>query len=314
MSACKIILIAGVTASGKSALALALAERLGGVIINADSMQVYRELAILSAQPDAADRARAPHRLYGMIPVAEAYSAGRWLTDAGGELESARKAGQVAIVTGGTGLYFTALEHGLADVPDIPEDIRLHWRAALEREGAAALHGELLRRDPAMAARVEPGDSQRIVRALEVIEATGRSLGEVQQESARHLLPQEGVVRLVVMPPRTPLRQRIANRVDAMIAAGALDEVAALAAMKLDPALPAMKALGVPALIAHLEGRAGLADAIAALKTETGRYAKRQTTWARGRMGHWHWIEGEDALAGDRLLARALAQVEAAEA
>lgn len=296
----RVIVIAGPTTSGKSALALALAERLGGIVINADSMQVYRELRILTARPGEAEMARAPHRLYGSVPASESHSVGRWLVDVSHELAEARKAGHPAIITGGTGLYFDALENGLADIAEIPPDIRAHWRDRLAREGPASLHRVLAERDPGMALRLKPSDGQRLVRALEVIEATGRSLGEAQAESANSPLPATGVTKLVLMPPRPLLNERIEARVDQMMAEGALDEVVALRAMALDSDLPAMKALGIKRLSAHLDGHISLAEAVTGLKTDTRRYAKRQTTWARGRMGHWRWIEGEDACSSDR--------------
>lgn len=285
------ILIAGPTASGKSALALALAGRLGGTIINADSMQVYRELATLTARPDAGDLARAPHRLYGHVAGAEAFSVGRWLAEAEREISTCVAAGGMPIVTGGTGLYFKALLEGIAPVPEIPEDIRAHWRARAAVIGPDALHGELQRRDPVMAGRLRPSDPQRITRALEVIAATGRSLADWQETPGRPLLPVNATLRLVVATERETLRARCDSRFDAMLEAGALGEVAALSALALDPARPIMRALGVRPLAQHVRGELSLAEATIRAKAETRQYAKRQLTWLRGHMGAWTWLD-----------------------
>jgi tRNA dimethylallyltransferase len=286
----KAILIAGPTASGKSAAALALAERLGGTVINADSMQVYRELSILTARPAIGDEARAPHRLYGIVSAGEAYSVGRWLGDAARAIDAARAEGSVPILVGGTGLYFKALLEGLAPVPDIPGDIRAAWRERAEALGAAGLYRELEARDPAMASRLKPNDPQRLVRALEVIDATGISLGEWQGGNAAPGLPVEAVTRLVVAPEREALYAAIDARFDAMIAGGALEEVRALIALNLDPGLPAMRAHGVRELAAYLRGECSLEEAVAKAKTETRRYAKRQMTWLRRFMQDWDWF------------------------
>jgi tRNA dimethylallyltransferase len=284
------ILIAGPTASGKSAAALALAERLGSTVINADSMQVYRELAVLTARPTREDEARAPHRLYGTVPAGEAYSVGRWLEDAARAIEEATSGGRVPILVGGTGLYFKALLEGLAPVPDIPREIRAAWRERAEALGAEGLYRELAARDPAMASRLKPSDAQRLVRALEVIDATGISLGEWQGGNASPLLPAEAVAKLVIAPEREALYAAIDARFDAMFAAGALEEVRALAALGLDPGLPAMRAHGVRELAAHLGGACSLEEAVVKAKTETRRYAKRQMTWLRRFMQDWTWF------------------------
>ena len=284
------ILIAGPTASGKSAAALALAERLGGTVINADSMQVYRELSILTARPKIGDEARAPHRLYGTVPAGEAYSVGRWLDDAARAIEAAKLEGRLSILVGGTGLYFKALLEGLAPVPDIPPEIRAAWRKRAEALGTEGLYRELAARDPAMASRLKPSDPQRLVRALEVIDATGISLGEWQGGHASPLLPAEAVAKLVIAPEREALYAAIDARFDAMIAAGALEEVRALLALGLDPGLPAMRAHGVRELAAYLGGTCSLEEAIAKAKTETRRYAKRQMTWLRRFMQDWTWF------------------------
>jgi tRNA dimethylallyltransferase len=289
------VLIAGPTASGKSAAALELAERLRGTVVNADSMQVYRELAVLTARPSIADMADAPHRLYGMVSAAEAYSVGRWLGDSCRAIAEALEAGRVPILVGGTGLYFKALTEGLAPIPDVPPEIREHWREQADTLGAAQLHSELAARDPAMAARLKPTDPQRIVRALEVVDATGVSLAEWQGASATPMLPPEGVVRVVVAPEREPLYAAIDARFESMIGHGGLNEVKALIALGLDSGLPAMRAHGVRELGAYLAGTQSLDEAIAKAKTESRRYAKRQMTWLRRFMTEWDWVPDADA-------------------
>ena len=284
------ILIAGPTASGKSSAALELAESLQGTVINADSMQVYRELAVLTARPTSADIERAPHRLYGTISAAEAYSVGSWLDDAARAIAEAASEGRVPVLVGGTGLYFKALTEGLAPIPDVPPEIREHWRERAEAQGAEQLHRELAARDPAMAARLKPTDPQRIARALEVIDATAVSLAEWQGASALPVLLPHGVLRLVVAPERAPLYAAIDARFEAMIGQGALEEVTALLALGLDPGLPAMRAHGVRELGAYLVGANSLDEAIAKAQTETRRYAKRQMTWLRRFMTDWDWV------------------------
>ena len=286
----QVVLIAGPTASGKSAVALRLAASLRGTVINADSMQVYRELAILTARPAEADMSRAPHRLYGMVPAAEAYSAGRWLEDAARAIGEAEGEGRVPILVGGTGLYFKALIEGLAAVPDVPPEIRKAWREQADKVGAEGLYRELSARDPAMAARLRPSDPQRIVRALEVIDATSVSLIEWQGGSAAPVLGPEGVLKLVIAPEREPLYAAIDARFEAMIEADAIEEVRALLALGLDPGLPAMRAHGVRELAACLAGTSSREQAIAKAKTESRRYAKRQMTWLRRFMREWDWF------------------------
>ncbi len=291
----KAILIAGPTASGKSAAALALAERLGGTVINADSMQVYRELAILTARPSEVDLARAPHRLYGTVPARDAYSVGRWVADAAAAIYDAQTERRVPILVGGTGLYFKALLEGLARVPDIPPDIRDHWRGQSEKLGVEGLRRELAARDPVVAARL-PGDPQRLARALEVIDATGVSLYEWQGHTAPPILASDAVMKLVVAPERETVYARVDARFDRMIEAGAVEEVRALMALGLDVGLPAMRAHGVRELAAHLAGERTLEDAATKAKTETRRYAKRQMTWIRRFMTDWEWFpDGETA-------------------
>jgi tRNA dimethylallyltransferase len=290
------ILIAGPTASGKSALALAVAERHGGVIVNADSMQVYGDLRIITARPSVADEARVPHRLYGHVDAAENYSVGRWCQDAGAVLEDVRRDGRLPILVGGTGLYFKALTQGLSAVPLTPPDIRAAVRARCNVEGAAALHAELARRDPAMAARLKPGDGMRIARALEVLEATGRSLADWHRDGLPAILDPDEAVKIFLVAARAELYRRIDARFDAMLAEGALDEVRALADRCLDPLLPAMKAHGVPWLLRHLAGEISLEAAAAGGKQDTRRYTKRQATWFRNQMPGWTWAEPQAAL------------------
>lgn len=286
----KTILIAGPTASGKSGLAVLLAERLDGEVINADSMQVYAELRVLTARPTVADEARVPHRLYGHVHGEEGYSAGRYVADAATAIAQARAAGKVPIVVGGSGLYFKALLEGLAPIPRVPSEIRVRWRERAEKDGAAPLHRVLAARDPEMASRLAPTDAQRIVRALEVLEATGRSLGDWQREPGVPVLRAVDCDRLVLVPERDDLYERCDRRFDLMMRLGALDEAATLRDLHLDPDLPIMRALGVRPLLAHLAGRQVLADAVAAAKSETRQYAKRQVTWLRGHMMSWMWL------------------------
>ncbi len=285
------ILIAGPTASGKSALALERAEACGGVVINADSMQVYAELSILSARPSAQDEARAPHRLYGHVPASEAYSVARWLEDVARVLAEATASGRRPIIVGGTGLYFQALTEGLSPLPPIPADLREHWRRLSQQVEPAALHAMLRDRDPVMADRLSPSDAQRITRALEVLEATGRSLAEWQMVRARPLVDLTSAECWLVSRPRGELHRRCDQRFDLMMQAGALQEVSALMQLRLPPTLPAMRALGVRPLAAHLEGWLPLEVAVARAKVETRQYVKRQETWARRYMADWQRYE-----------------------
>ena len=274
-----VILIAGPTASGKSALALDLAEALDGVVINADSMQVYRDLQVLTARPDATAEARVPHRLYGVIDGGEACSAARWRDLAVAEIAAAQAAGKRAIVVGGTGLYLRALTHGLAPVPEVPASVRAEAVAMAETQGVAALRADLARRDPVMAARLRPTDRQRLIRAWEVVVATGRSLADWQRAPPDQ--PAIATRWIIVLPDRPRLYAACNARFAAMVDRGALEEVRRLSARNLDPALPVMKALGVPELRAVLQGQMDLPAAIAAAQQATRRYAKRQTTWLR---------------------------------
>lgn len=284
------VLIAGPTASGKSRLALSLAEELGGTVINADSMQVYRELRILTARPTPEEVARAPHALYGFVGGAEAYSAGRYATDAALAIEAAYDDGRVPIIVGGTGLYFQVLLEGLSPVPPIDPAVRARWRAEAAARPAPELHAVLAARDPQMAGRLMPTDPQRIVRALEVLESTGRSLADWQSESGKPVLGEADTARLLVLPDRATHARTIEARFDAMLAADALDEVEAMVRLGFSGELPVMRALGVAPLAAHIAGRMSLEDAAQVAKAETRQYAKRQMTWLRRKMISWSHI------------------------
>jgi tRNA dimethylallyltransferase len=289
LTAINAILIAGPTASGKSRLAADLARARGGVVINADSMQVYSELRILSARPGPGEEAMLPHRLYGHVAAAERYSVGRWLVDVAAVLAEIRPLGLMPVFVGGTGLYFKALTEGLATVPPIPAELREYWRLRGLAEPAEALHALLAVRDPEGAGAIRPTDRTRIVRALEVVEATGRPLVDWHRmaSSPAPLVDIGSAERVVLDPDRAVLHERIAARAEHMVAAGALDEVKALARLHLDPLMPAMKAIGVREFLAHFAGKLSLEEAVAAVKTETRRYARRQITWFRNQMADW---------------------------
>jgi len=304
----QVILIAGPTASGKSSLALALAERSGGVIVNADSMQVYRDLRVITARPTPDQEALTPHVLYGHVDAAVRYSVGAWSLDAGAALAAAARDARPAIVVGGTGLYFESLTKGLAAVPPISEDVRAAVRARLAAAGPVALHAELARADPATAQRLMPGDRSRIARALEVVLATGRSLSDWHRDGMPPAVDASRAIKIFLTPERAELQRRIETRFAAMLAAGALEEVRSLAARGLDPALPAMKAHGVPWLIRHLAGEISLPDAARGGVRDTWRYTKRQATWFRNRMPGWSWIEPE---AAEALILREISQISA---
>jgi tRNA dimethylallyltransferase len=287
------VLLAGPTASGKSAAALRLAEQAaardrGAFIVNADSMQVYDALRVLTARPTPKDEASVPHRLYGHVPAAERYSVGAWLSDMKAVLGEAEAVGALPIVVGGTGLYFKALTEGLVAMPAIPREVRAFWSERLAAEGAAALHAELVRRDAAAALAIRPSDAQRIVRALEVLEATGRPLAEWRKAAQPPpLLPVSKAACFVLEPARAALYQRIEERFDRMVAEGALQEVDALLQQDLDTRMPVMKATGVRELSAVLRNEISLSEASARAKMETRRYAKRQLTWLRHQMREW---------------------------
>ncbi len=290
------ILIAGPTASGKSAVAMAVAERLGGAVINADAMQLYAELEVLTSRPSAADQRTVPHRLFGCVPASQAWSAGRWLEAASREIRSAWDQDTVPVVTGGTGLYFKVLEEGLSQISPVPASIRDHWRQRLQREGSQTLYGELAKSAPADAARIKESDGQRIVRALEVLEATGKPLGEhFAAAKQTSILEQSDVRRVALMPPREELYSVCDARFEAMVSYGALQEVEKLMALRLNPELPAMKAIGVQALAAHLAGAMTLEAAVATAQRQTRNYAKRQMTWIRNQMAAWPMVETRQA-------------------
>lgn len=276
------LLVAGPTASGKSALALDLAERLNGTVINADSMQVYAELRVLTARPTAEEEARVPHRLYGIRPAAQAGSAAWWRGEAFAAMNEAQETGRLPILTGGTGLYFAALTQGLADIPDPGASARAEARALLAECGAAGLHARLQREDPVTAAALNPNDGQRLARAWEVLRGTGRGLAAWQAQEPD---PGEAAAwrfaAILLDPPRDSLRAAIATRFAAMLEQGALQEVRALLDLRLDPSLPAMRAHGVPELAAHLRDGISLQEAGRRTALVTGQYTKRQATWFR---------------------------------
>lgn len=281
-----VTLIAGPTASGKSRLATEIARATGAVIVNADSQQLYADLRVLSARPTLEDEAEVPHRLYGVADAADAWSVGRWgravmdlLAELGGE-------GRPALLVGGTGLYFNALTKGLADIPPVPTEVRDAVQAEFDAEGEAAVRRRLIEVDPAAAAAVFPGDRQRLVRALSVHRASGRALSAWRADT-RPLLPLGSYDALVVEPSRDRLYASCDARVEVMMALGALEEVRTLMARRLDPELPAMKAVGVRELAAHLAGELSLDAAVAAAKQSTRNYAKRQLTWFRNQQKDW---------------------------
>jgi tRNA dimethylallyltransferase len=277
-----VIIIAGPTASGKSALAVELAAGLGGTIINADSQQIYRDLPILTAQATPEAMRRAPHRLYGYLDAAERGSVARWRKLALAEIAVAHAAGSLPILVGGTGLYLRALRHGLAPVPDIPEPIRAEAATLYRELGGAAFRDRLAAIDPTAAERLPPGDRTRLTRAWEVVRATGAPLAEWQNRASGEAAYQ--FATLLMMPPRDALYAACDARFAGMVEAGALDEVSALAARGLDADLPAMKAVGVPELLRHLRGGTPLADAVTSAQRSTRRYAKRQLTWFRHQL------------------------------
>lgn len=289
------IVIAGPTASGKSALALRLAEELGGVVINADSMQVYADLRILTARPTDHDMARVPHRLFGHVDAAEAYSVGRWLDDVRIALRDTSCEGSLPIFVGGSGLYLKALTQGLSAIPAIPPEIRRRIRAEAEGRTAQELHAQLQQADSVMASRLRTTDPQRIIRALEILSATGLSLSTFQQRREAPILSGWQVTTPVLAPDRRALNAAIERRTDGMVRAGALAEVQRLQLRALDPALPAMRALGVPPLLAHLRGDLTEAEATDQIKLSTRRYAKRQVTFARHNLPRFREVAPDEA-------------------
>lgn len=278
------VLIAGPTASGKSALAIKLAQELGGEIINADSMQVYGVLDRLTARPSAEDLALVPHHLYGHVPPQTAYSTGIWLQEASDVIADIRARGAVPVVVGGTGLYFRALTGGLSDMPAIPAEIRDPLRARLEDEGIEPLHAELARLDPQMAERLRPADRQRIIRALEVVMTTGKSIASYQGRGGPMIVDPAHARCIVLEPERPVLHARINARFAKMVEEGALDEVKELISLNVPPQHPAMKAIGVAPLAEHLKGQVSLDEAIERSSAATRQYAKRQMTWFRNQL------------------------------
>jgi tRNA dimethylallyltransferase len=293
-------LIAGPTASGKSAVALELARTAGGEIVNADSMQLYADLRVLTARPAPEDEAAAPHHLFGVADAAEAWSVGRWLAAALPVLDAIAARGRPAIVVGGTGLYFRALTQGLAAIPPVPAEVRARVMADYEAQGEVVFRDRLTQVDPAAEARIAPADRQRLTRALEVFEASGRALTEWQADTTAPL-PRETWRGVVLTMPRAELYARVEARLEAMVAGGALAEVAALLARGLDPKLPAMKALGVASFAAQLDGRLKPAQALTEAKAETRRYAKRQIAWFNTQTPDWPRVPASSAGLADAL-------------
>lgn len=291
------ILIAGPTASGKSALALTVAASIGGAIVNADSMQIYRDLRVITARPTPEEEAQRPHLLFGHVDAGVNYSVGRWLADLAAALATCDAQGMTPVIVGGTGMYFRAALYGLSDIPAVPEDVRARVRADAMGKAPPALYAELAARDPETAARLRPSDPQRILRALEIFAATGKPLAAFQGPRAAPLLPESDCRAFFLAPDRTALYARIDRRFDQMMEGGALAEVAALRERGLDPALPAMRAHGVPHLIAMLDGRMSRAEAIFRGQSDTRRYAKRQFTFARHQLPTFAWLPPETARA-----------------
>jgi tRNA dimethylallyltransferase len=290
------ILIAGPTASGKSALALELARRGQGAVVNADSMQVYRDLRIITARPTVEEEAAAPHLLFGHVDAATNYSVGRWLEDFARVLRDLDARELTPILVGGTGMYFKAALYGLSDIPAVPNDVREALRAWAQDKTPQQLHAELAARDPDTAAALRESDPQRLLRALEVLEATGKPLVSFQGPRSPPILKASECAAFFLAPERKTLCARIDARFESMAQAGAIEEVAALKARGLDPTLPAMRAHGVPHLIAYLDGRLTLDEAILQSQLDTRHYAKRQFTFARHQLPSFKWLAGETPL------------------
>lgn len=303
------ILIHGPTASGKTKLAISLACRLGGEIINADAMQCYRDLDILTARPDADELAAAPHHLFGHVDAAVRHSAGAWSKEAAAKLAELNAAGKVPIIVGGTGLYLMALTDGLSDIPAIDERFRNKARAMVEADASAAW-AHLTARDPQAADRMESNDRQRMARALEVLLATGKPISSFHGQAAP-VLPPEGWIGVALTPPRETLYSRINARVDAMMKAGALEEARRLWARRLDSSLPAMRAHGMPGFCDVFDGRASLEDAVERAKRDTRRYAKRQMTWIAHQFTLWPRIPSQDLAVRTRVIADIWAEAQA---
>ena len=278
------ILITGPTASGKSALAIKWARETKGVVINADSMQVYDTLRILTARPSDEDMQGIPHHLYGHVPADTAYSTGLWLKDISALLKQLKRDGVMPVIVGGTGLYFRALTEGLSDMPEVPDDLRQSLRARMAEEGSAALHAELQDVDPETAARLQPGDGQRILRALEIHAVSGKPLSSFQNRPGRGVLRADACRKIVVLPDRTMLAERIDRRFRQMLETGAIEEAKTLLSRHLSPQLPVMKAIGVPEIASLLAGDMTMAEVIERGSAATRQYAKRQMTWFRNQM------------------------------
>lgn len=293
------ILIHGPTASGKSALAIELARKLGGEVINADSMQVYRDLQVISARPTEEEMAGVPHHLFGHVDAATRYSTGEWLEAARSVLKRLQRQNKHAVIVGGTGLYLLALTQGLSDIPPVPDDIRAEVRAISDTEGADGLRARLAPHDPDLAERLGTGDKQRLARAYEVWLATGRPLSDFQSERQPPVLKEGEWTGFALTPPRTALYKKIDRRFEGMLMQGAVEEARALVARDLNPELPAMKALGMPSIAAFVRGEISAEEAAESAKRESRRYAKRQFTWIGRQFPLWPRIPSPEI--GDRL-------------
>jgi tRNA dimethylallyltransferase len=293
-----ILLLGGPTASGKTALALHAAARLDGEIVNADSMQVYAGLDVIAAQPNAQERAAAPHHVFATLDPAKRCSVGRWSRLALEAINDIQGRGRTPILVGGTGLYFKALLDGLAPAPDIPDAVRVEVQDLYDRRGLEGLREEAERQDGEAAARIAQGDRQRLMRIVAVARATGRKLSEIQRDT-RPLIDPVRAAGVAIIPPREALYARIETRFDQMVEAGALEEARGLSARRLDPSLPAMKAVGLPPLLSHLAGELSLEAAIETAKRDSRRYAKRQFTWFSNQHSDWARIGALDP-AGQR--------------
>ena len=289
------LLIAGPTASGKSALAIHLAKKFNGVVINADSMQVYQPLRVLTARPSVEEEAEVAHALFGQVGADQPYSVAHWLVDVTAVIGRVLAQGQLPIVTGGTGMYFRVLSEGLSDIPAVPDAVRARIRALEAEIGVAALHARLLACDPETALSLNPTDPQRVIRAMEVFEATGRSIRSFQGPRHGAVIDPARALAVFLAPDREVLRSRIDQRFDQMLRQGALEEVEALARLGLDPALPVMRAHGVPGLVGALRGDMPMDQAIDKGKADTRRYAKRQHTWFRHQASDFIWMKPEEA-------------------
>jgi tRNA dimethylallyltransferase len=287
------VLIAGPTASGKSARAILLAMEHHGIVINADSMQVYGDLAILSARPNPVEEGDAPHLLFGHIGAERNYSVGQWLDDARWAMEEARRSGRTPIFVGGTGMYFKALLQGLSAIPAVPPEVRNHVRAESAGVAPEELHAKLRALDPETAAKLRPTDPQRIIRALEIFAATGQPLASFHGAREKPLLDAKKCHAIFIAPEKTELNRRIDARFDQMMRDGALEEARRLMVRGLDPALPAMRAVGVPGLLAHLHGECSLEAAVERGKRDSRQYAKRQFTFARTQLPEFEWVPPE---------------------